>query len=202
LEKSYARSSYRATQHRRPIAGRVFGLLGLLLVGNMVRAADLDLSAYRGKVVYLDFWASIHGSGPTTREFFSGPGWHSRRLACPMVHLRALVFMDLHGRHVYRVATKQPGAERCIGRDHRRGRRSDRKSINLVCSSALFGVVSERQFGRLIFQLPALGTLNVAALILAIAAALAMLRFKAGMIATLLGCSIAGILMYVAGWPL
>ena len=33
----------------------LFGLVGLASVAS---AADLDLSAYKGKVVYLDFWAS------------------------------------------------------------------------------------------------------------------------------------------------
>jgi thiol-disulfide isomerase/thioredoxin len=37
-----------------PIAG---ALLGLALC-TFARATDIDLSAYRGKVVYLDFWAS------------------------------------------------------------------------------------------------------------------------------------------------
>lgn len=32
--------------------------IGLFLAGNAALAADLDLSAYRGRVVYLDFWAS------------------------------------------------------------------------------------------------------------------------------------------------
>ncbi len=37
----------------------VFALFGLLMpLGGAATAADLDLSAYRGKVVYLDFWAS------------------------------------------------------------------------------------------------------------------------------------------------
>jgi cytochrome c biogenesis protein CcmG/thiol:disulfide interchange protein DsbE len=33
-------------------------LLLVLLLGSSASAADLDLSAYRGKVVYVDFWAS------------------------------------------------------------------------------------------------------------------------------------------------
>ena len=33
-------------------------LLGFLFAGSAARADELDLSAYRGKVVYLDFWAS------------------------------------------------------------------------------------------------------------------------------------------------
>ena len=48
----------RATQRRGPIARGFFGLLGALLLGPLAQAADLDLSAYRGKVVYVDFWAS------------------------------------------------------------------------------------------------------------------------------------------------
>ena len=64
----------------------------------------------------------------------------------------------------------------------------------------LFGEVRERHLGALTLQLPVLGTLNVAALILAITAVVALFRFKVGMIAILLGCSVAGVLMHWAGW--
>jgi chromate transporter len=64
----------------------------------------------------------------------------------------------------------------------------------------LFGEVREQHLGTLIVQLPVLGTLNLAALLLALAALVALFRFKVGMIATLLGCSVAGILMHYAGW--
>ena len=47
-------------------------------------------------------------------------------------------------------------------------------------------------------DLPVLSTLDWRAAVLAAAAMLAMLRFKAGMIPTLLGCGAAGLLMYFA----
>jgi chromate transporter len=65
---------------------------------------------------------------------------------------------------------------------------------------ALFREVREQHLGVLTLQLPVLGTLNVAALIVAIAAMVALFRFRVGMMATLLGCSVAGVLMHWAGW--
>jgi chromate transporter len=64
----------------------------------------------------------------------------------------------------------------------------------------LFGEIREQHFGRLILRLPVLGTLNPTALLLALAAATSLFRFKVGMIATIVGCSVAGILMHYAGW--
>jgi chromate transporter len=50
-----------------------------------------------------------------------------------------------------------------------------------------------------VLQVPALRTLNVASLVLSIAALIAIFWFKAGMIQTLLACSAAGIILYFAG---
>ena len=63
----------------------------------------------------------------------------------------------------------------------------------------LFGQVDERHVFGMVLQIPVLATLNIAALVLASAALLALFRFKVGMIPTLLGCSLAGIALYVAG---
>ncbi len=49
------------------------------------------------------------------------------------------------------------------------------------------------------FDAPVFSSVNVAALLLSLAAAIAIFRFKAGMIVTLMACSIAGILLYLAG---
>ena len=64
----------------------------------------------------------------------------------------------------------------------------------------LFGEVREQHLTGLTLQLPALSTLSLPALAISIAAVVALFRFKVGMIATLLGCSAAGILMHLAGW--
>ncbi|MFL5265746.1 MAG: chromate efflux transporter [Stellaceae bacterium] len=63
----------------------------------------------------------------------------------------------------------------------------------------LFGQVDEQHIYGVVLQVPALRTLNVASLVLSIAALIAIFRFKAGMIQTLLACSAAGIILYLAG---
>src|SRR5229473_2536917 len=63
----------------------------------------------------------------------------------------------------------------------------------------LFGRVDEKHAFGMVLQVPVVATLNLAALVLAVAALLALFRFKVGMIPTLLGCSAAGIALYFAG---
>jgi len=63
----------------------------------------------------------------------------------------------------------------------------------------LFSQVDERHAFGMVLQAPVLTTLNVASLVLSVAAILALFRFHVGMISTLLGCSAAGILIYLLG---
>ena len=64
----------------------------------------------------------------------------------------------------------------------------------------LFGEVQLRHVLGMSLQIPELNTINLPALALSIAAVIALFRFKVGMIATLLGSSVAGIVMHFAGW--
>ena len=62
----------------------------------------------------------------------------------------------------------------------------------------LFHQVDERHAWGLVLQVPHWATLDLAALVLAVAAMLALFRFKLGMIPTLLACSLAGVAFHVA----
>ena len=63
----------------------------------------------------------------------------------------------------------------------------------------LFGEVDERHAFGMMLHVPVLGTLSLASLVLSVAAMLALFRFKLGMIATLIGCSVAGMVIHAAG---
>jgi chromate transporter len=63
----------------------------------------------------------------------------------------------------------------------------------------LFGVVDERHVFGMTLHVPVLSTLGVASLVLSVAAMLALFRFKLGMIPTLIGCSLAGVAVYLVG---
>lgn len=63
----------------------------------------------------------------------------------------------------------------------------------------LFRDVREIRFAGFIFEVPMVASLNIPALILAAAAAIAVFRFKVGMIPTLAATSAAGVLLYLSG---
>jgi chromate transporter len=63
----------------------------------------------------------------------------------------------------------------------------------------LFGQVDAQHVYGMVLQVPVLTTLNVASLGLSVAAMIAIFRFKAGMIQTLLASSVAGIILHFAG---
>ena len=63
----------------------------------------------------------------------------------------------------------------------------------------LFGKVTDQYLDGMVLHVPTWSTLNVAALVLSVAAMLALFRFKVGVLATLMGCSIAGLALHTVG---
>jgi chromate transporter len=63
----------------------------------------------------------------------------------------------------------------------------------------LFAQVDERHAFGMMLHVPVLPTLNFASLALSLGAMLALFRFKVGMIPTLIGCSIAGMVIHFLG---
>jgi len=61
----------------------------------------------------------------------------------------------------------------------------------------MFTDVRSVSFGPLSFDAPVLASANLWAMVLALGAMIAIFRFKVGMIATLLACSAAGIVIYL-----
>jgi chromate transporter len=64
----------------------------------------------------------------------------------------------------------------------------------------LFAQVDVLAFGPVQAQVPQLATLNVASLVLSIAAAIALLRFKVPVVPLLAACGVAGLLCHAAGF--
>jgi chromate transporter len=61
----------------------------------------------------------------------------------------------------------------------------------------LFDTIETHHFLGLVLNAPVLSTLQSTSLVIAIAAMLALMRFKIGMISTLLSSALAGILYYL-----
>jgi chromate transporter len=74
--------------------------------------------------------------------------------------------------------------------------------LNLAVWFALhtvFGQVQPVTIGPLRLEVPVLASVNVPALLLALAAIVAVFRFKVGMIVTLAACSAVGVALQLAG---
>jgi chromate transporter len=63
----------------------------------------------------------------------------------------------------------------------------------------LFSQIDVRHAHGMVLQVPVLNTLNVPSLVLSIVAMLVLFRFKVGMIPTLLGCSVVGVVIHFLG---
>jgi chromate transporter len=63
----------------------------------------------------------------------------------------------------------------------------------------MFGETAPVQSYGLAFERPVLTSVDSSALALCVAAIVAIFRFKVGMITTLLACSMAGIILHLAG---
>ena len=121
------------------------------------------------------------------------------RAAGHLGDVHAVLPLGVPRRALHRSAARRPRAQRrAVGGHRRRGRRRAEpggvvRHPRRVPGHCAYGA----DYGFAI-DLPVITSINPFATILAIAAALALFRFKIGVIPTLLGCSIAGVLLQAA----
>ena len=110
---------------------------------------------------------------------------NSRRPSCHVGYVRALLSLDIPWRAVCRKVAKGARFERSPVSNHRCGGRRYPQSGRLVRIHTVFGATVPVRSGPFAFDAPVLSSLDPWALGLSVAAAVAIFRFKAGMIPTL-----------------
>ena len=124
-------------------------------------------------------------------------GRHAGRAAHHLGHLHALLPLDLLRRALRRGAARQQGAGRGARRGHRGGGRRDPEPRRLVCAArAVRRAASGALAGRQV-DVPVLASANMPSMVLAAAAAVAVFRFKVGMVPVLLASSLAGVVYFL-----
>ena len=107
-------------------------------------------------------------------------------------------FLDLLRRAVRRSAALQQGVERRAGRRHRSRRRRDPEPRRVVRPARAVCRTGAGAVARRVGRRAGAESVDVPSLVLSLAAAVAIFRFKIGMIPVLLACSLAGVIYSLA----
>ena len=172
---------------------------GWLKPGEMLDGLGMAETTPGPLIMVLQF-VGFMAAYPRSRRAFADAGRNARRAARDLGDVHALLPVDLPRRAVRGEAARQQIAQRSLVGPHGcRGRR-DLEPRHLVRDPhGLSRKPCRCARSRFAFDAPVLTSVDGWALALSVAAAVAIFRFKVGMIQTLAACCAAGIVLHLAG---